>query len=185
MKRLSLVVAMSIAGMLSGAANAAVIDSSPIPSNVIVVGNNGLEFVYGSVTSPDDPCCGIEVTLTQGFRLPTVAEVVGGFTNLTSLLTAFNLLDDEDANNIVAFQYFNNLDVSPFGDVGDVRAGFINNLDFGSAFYDYSGSQFRTDHNADFFFVRSQIQGVPEPATLGLMGLGIAGLLLSRKKKAV
>lgn len=162
--------------------SAAVINTNPIPASVVVIGGNGLEFVYGAVTSPDNPCCGIQVTLTQGFRLPTAAEIVGGFGTLTSLLGDFNLLDDDDANNIVAFEYFNNLDVVPSGNTGDVRAGYINNLDMGAAFYDYAGSAFGTDRNADFFFVRDG-GNVPEPASIALVGLGLIGMGFLRKKR--
>jgi hypothetical protein len=175
--------------MVSSVASAAVINSGTISGDVIVTGANDLEFVYGSVTSPNAPCCSIEVTLSQGFRLPTVDEIVNGFGTLTSLLGSFNLLDDDNSNNIVAFEYFNNLDVSPTGDIFDVRSGYINNLNFGDAFYDYAGSAFRTDDNSEFFFVRAANDNggnnIPEPATLILFGLGLIGLVVSRKKKVL
>lgn len=175
--------------MVSSVASAAVINSGTISGDVIVTGDNDLEFVYGSVTSPNAPCCGLEITFTQGFRLPTVDEIVNGFGTLTALLRSFNLTDDDTSNNIVAFEYFNNLAVSVTGDQNDVRNGYINNLNFGSAFYDYAGSAFRTSDNSDFFFVRGAIidpgpgNNVPEPATLLLFGLGLIGLVVSRKKK--
>ena len=184
-----LILLSTFALMVSSVASAAVINSGTISGDVIVTGANDLEFVYGSVTSPNAPCCGVEITLTQGFRLPTVDEIVNGFGTLTSLLTSFNLIDNDNSNNIVAFEYFNNLNVSPTGDLGDVRAGYINNLDFGAAFYDYAGSAFRTDNNAEFFFVRGAIDNggnnIPEPATLILFGLGLICLVVSRKKKVL
>ena len=186
-----LILLSTVALMASTVASAAVINSGTISGDVIVTGDNDLEFVYGSVTSPNAPCCGIEVTLTQGFRLPTVDEIVNGFGTLTALLRSFDLTDTDESNNVVAFEYFNNVDVSPTGNQGDVRQGYINNLDFGSAFYDYAGSAFRTDNNADFFFVRGAIidpdpgNSIPEPATLLLFGLGLIGLVVSRKKKVL
>ena len=186
-----LILLSTVALMASTVASAAVINSGTISGDVIVTGDNDLEFVYGSVTSPNAPCCGIEVTLTQGFRLPTVDEIVNGFGTLTALLRSFDLTDTDESNNVVAFEYFNNVDVSPTGNQGDVRQGYINNLDFGSAFYDYAGSAFRTDNNADFFFVRGAIidpdpgNSIPEPATLLLFGLGLIGLVASRKKKVL
>ena len=184
-----LILLSTVAFMLSTVASAAVINSGTISGDVIVTGSNNLEFVYGSVTSPDAPCCGVEVTLTQGFRLPTVEEIVNGFGTLTGLLTGFNLIDNDNSNNIVAFEYFNNLNVSPTGDLGDVRGGYVNNLDFGAAFYDFAGSAARINSNSDFFFVRGDGgnggNNVPEPATLLLFGLGLIGLVISRKKKVL
>ena len=186
-----LILLSTVALMASSVASAAVINSGTISGDVIVTGDNDLEFVYGAVTSPNAPCCGVEVTLTQGFRLPTVEEIVNGFGTLTALLRSFNLSDDDTSNNVVAFEYFNNLDVSSTGDQNDVRSGYINNLDFGSAFYDYAGSAFRTSDNSDFFFVRGDGivdpggNNVPEPATLLLFGLGLIGLVVSRKKKVL
>ena len=186
-----LILLSTVALMASTVASAAVINSGTISGDVIVTGDNDLEFVYGTVTSPNAPCCGVEVTLTQGFRLPTVDEIVNGFGTLTTLLRSFNLSDDDSSNNIVAFEYFNNVDAAPTGNENDVRQGYINNLDFGSAFYDLAGSAFRTDNNADFFFVRGAIidpdpgNNVPEPATLLLFGLGLIGLVVSRKKKVL
>ena len=186
-----LILLSTVALMASSVASAAVINSGTISGDVIVTGDNNLEFVYGSVTSPDNPCCSIEVTLTQGFRLPTVEEIVNGFGTLTALLRSFNLTDDDNSNNIVAFEYFNNLDNSPAGNLFDVQNGFINNLDFGAAFYDFGDSMFQTDRNSDFFFVRGATvdpdpgNNVPEPTTLLLFGLGLIGLVVSRKKKVL
>jgi hypothetical protein len=134
LKGLAAAVAAVVTMAAPAVSNAAVINTSPIPTSVIVVGDNGMEFVYGAVTSPNAPCCSVQVTLTQGFRLPTAEELVAGFGTLNSLLADFNLLDDDDSNNRVAFQYFNNFDVAPSGNVGDVRAGYINNLNLGAGF---------------------------------------------------
>lgn len=172
------------ASLWGGAANASVMLTTPVPEDRIVIGNQGKEFVYGAVTDPFYSCCLVQVTLTQGFRLPTKEEMLNGFGTLSTLLERFMLHDAINTNNIVAFPYFNNYDLAPYGNVVDVRTGLINNIDFGADFYDYPGSSFNTSNLADFFFVRDPVYAVPETSSAALLalGLGLIGAGVARKR---
>jgi len=134
----------------------------PIPGGLLVSAG-GLQWVWAGPCAPLDPSCGAILDF-RGFVIPTAADYLASWADNATLFAAMT--------GKCASSYFD--DVSNFDhcDEGDLAiAGSVNNP-FGP---------YGAEPLAEALLIR---RGVPEPATLTLLGAGIAALWF-RKRSAV
>ncbi|MET0049185.1 MAG: PEP-CTERM sorting domain-containing protein [Sedimenticola sp.] len=158
----------------SQASAVALLGQEPDPSRVINTGN-GLEWVWAAPCAGEDPSCG-GVQLHHGFRFATADEWISSFLNLQGLITAFNIPNSTLFNNegtCSAPEFSTNYDQC---NGSDVHLGAVWHAPIGIA-----SALYVNDPAAETFLVRTA--AVPAPATLALMGLGLAGIGFARKKK--
>jgi hypothetical protein len=156
--------------LFSGAAQAITqLGQAPDPGLIVVRGN--LEWVYAAPCAGESPSCGV-VALSNGFGFATTDEWLESFKSISDISTAFS--------GLCASSYFSTL--HDHCDYGDINGGYIWHSPFAlnasSANLNFS----------ETFLVRALVGGgpgnqVPEPGSLALIGLGLAGLVVIRKRQ--
>ena len=141
------------------------------PANLLVSAG-GLEWVYAGPCAPVDPSCGV-ATLHHGFFVPSAADWNASFASLNALIAAFSIPDQDGfQGGMCAAHYFNNN--FPHCDGHDAHLGFI----WGAPF---APDAFHRNHPAAEAFLARQ--AIPEPASLTLLGAGLAGLAAKVRRR--
>ncbi len=168
----NLMIKMSFAFVLAFAASSAnalsLLGQAPNPANIVNTGN-GLEWVYAAPCAAVSPSCGV-VQLHHGFRFATASEWLSSFVNLQGLVDAFNPLPNKGCSAPEFSTAHNHCDF------GDTQNGYVWGAPASIA------TTSSTHQATETFLVRGLVEDIPEPMTLGLIGLGLAGLGFGRRR---
>lgn len=177
---------LAVLALASSYSQAALIDA-PLPGNPYIV-HNGLKWAWASPLPAvsgwgEDYDLDLSYQGQFGWRLPTAAELALAPTAQQFLFRGANVpLNDADP---VSGAYFTNVDESLTGAAACAAPYFtkaLANCDWldgagqpGGAWAGQLGSSDVADQLV--------VQAVPEPETYALMGLGVVGLIASRRRR--
>jgi hypothetical protein len=156
-------------GLATSASALALLGQEPDPSLIVTAG--GLEWVYAGPCAGEGSSCGV-VQLHHGFTFASDADWTASFASINDLVTAFT---NPNQSVKCASTYFNT--VYDHCDMSDTQSGYIWHSPLAP------DASHRDNGASETFLVRGLIAQVPEPASLALLGIGLAGLGAMRRKQ--
>ena len=164
---------LAFAATFSGAASAVTM-LGQAPDASVIVQAGGYEWVYAGPCAGTGPSCG-PVVLHHDFNFASAEQWNASFSSVDALMAAFEY-NMWTGTGLCAAPYFST--VYNHCDFGDAAAGYIWNSPLAFS------EGHRTNPAGETFLVRAidVPAEVPEPASLALFALGLAGAAAARRK---